>query len=128
MRKTIHTDKAPGAIGPYSQAIAATSGTMLFTAGQVALDPQTMQLVGTTAAEQATQVMANLGAVLRAGGADFSAVVKTTIYLANFDDFAAVNQVYGSFFTADPPARSTVQVCRLPKDALVEIDMIAMLP
>lgn len=99
----------------------------MFTAGQVALDPVSMKIVGATAAEQAKQVMSNLKAVLAAAGTDFDTVVKTTIYLANFDDFAAVNEVYGAHFSGQPPARSTVEVSRLPKDALVEIDMIALI-
>ncbi|RME27388.1 MAG: RidA family protein [Candidatus Zixiibacteriota bacterium] len=126
MRKVVHTDSAPAAIGPYSQAVAAEGGTMIFCSGQIALDPKTNELVGGTAAEQCRQVMKNLSAVLEAAGAGFQDVVKTTIYLADMNDFAAVNEAYAEYFSTDPPARATVEVSRLPKDVKVEIDVIAV--
>ncbi len=121
----VHSPDAPAAIGPYSQAIRA--GNELFCSGQIALDPKTMQIVGTTAAEQAEQVLKNLAAVLRAGGASLSHVARTTIYLVSMADFAAVNEVYGRHFGAHKPARATVAVKELPKGGLVEIDCIARL-
>jgi len=123
-RRPIHTDHAPAALGPYSQAIIA--GDTLYSAGQVALDPATGEMVGESAADQAAQVMKNLAAVLATADMAFSNVVKTTIYLASMDDFAAVNEVYGAHFDADPPARSTVEVSKLPLGARVEIDVIAV--
>jgi 2-iminobutanoate/2-iminopropanoate deaminase len=119
---SIHTDSAPKAIGPYSQGYWA--GELFFSAGQVALDPRTMELVGDDAATQARQVMKNLGAVLDEAGLAFSDVVKTTIFLASMDDFATVNEVYAQPFEAPYPARSTVAVRTLPKNALVEIEVI----
>lgn len=121
----VHSAKAPAAIGPYSQAQRA--GNLLFCSGQIALDPATMQMVGTTAAEQAEQVMKNLHNVLEAGGATLAHVVRTTIYLVSMADFAAVNEVYGRHFGAHKPARATVAVKELPKAGLVEIDCIAAL-
>lgn len=126
-KSTVHTNQAPKAVGPYSQAIKVSGSTFIFTAGQVALDPATMNIVGATAADQCGQVMKNLQAVLKAAGADFSNVVKTTIYLISMSDFAQVNAVYEKFFEGDPPARSTVAVSELPKNALIEIDMIAVI-
>ena len=123
MKKIISTDKAPAAIGPYSQAI--ESNGMLYCSGQIPLDPETMEIVGETAAEQAVQVMKNLSAVLEAAGTDFSKVVKCSIFLDDMGDFGAVNEVYGSYFTSDPPARETVAVDTLPKSVLVEISCIA---
>ena len=120
---TVATDKAPQAIGPYSQAIV-TDG-LVFTAGQVALDPQSGDLVGKTAAEQTEQVLKNLTAVLAASGSSLGRVVKTTVYLADMADFAAMNEVYAKHFGGHRPARSTVQAAALPKHALVEIDVIA---
>jgi 2-iminobutanoate/2-iminopropanoate deaminase len=120
----VHTDAAPKAIGPYSQAVQA--GPFLFCSGQVALDPVSGQLVGTDAASQTRQVMANLAAVLAAGGSDFAHVVRTTIFLADMNDFAAVNEVYGASFPVTKPARATVAVKTLPRNALVEIDCIAV--
>jgi 2-iminobutanoate/2-iminopropanoate deaminase len=117
------TDKAPKAIGPYSQAI--TAGKLIFTAGQVALDPATGQMVGTTVAEQTEQVLKNLSAVLDAAGASFDSVVKTTVFLADMADFTAMNEVYARHFGTHKPARSTVQAAGLPKNARVEIDAIA---
>ena len=122
-RRTIHTSEAPAALGPYSQAI--LSGDTLYSCGQVALDPATGEMVGESAADQARQVMQNLSAVLAAADMAFSNVVKTTIYLASMDDFASVNEVYGAHFDDDPPARSTVEVSKLPLGARVEIDVIA---
>lgn len=124
-RTVVTAANAPGAIGPYSHGIRA--GNLLFTSGQIALDPKSGQMVGQgDVAAETRQVMANLQAVLEAGGSSLSAVVKTTIYLADMGDFAAVNQVYGEYFGVEAPARSTVQVARLPKDARVEIDAVAL--
>ncbi|MHC4342311.1 MAG: RidA family protein [Planctomycetota bacterium] len=119
----VQTDGAPAAIGPYSQAMECDG--WLFCSGQIALDPESGDVVGETAAEQAQQVLSNLGAVLVAGGASLGNVLKTTIYLADMGDFAAVNEVYASAFGDHRPARATVEVARLPKDVLVEIDAIA---
>lgn len=123
MKKIILTPQAPQAIGPYSQAV--TAGGFIFCSGQLPLDPNTMQVTGGTAAEQSEQVLKNLAEVLKAANSGLEQVVKTTIYLKNMEDFAEVNRVYASFFPADPPARATVEVARLPKDVLVEIDCIA---
>jgi len=119
----IETDKAPAAIGPYSQAV--VSDGYVFCSGQVALDPATGELIGSSVEEQTRQALENLSAVLLAAGSNLGHVVKTTIYLTNMDDFAAVNSVYGSFFEKAPPARATVGVAALPKGAQVEIDCIA---
>jgi 2-iminobutanoate/2-iminopropanoate deaminase len=119
----VHSPSAPAAIGPYSQAIRA--GNLLFCSGQIALDPQTMQMVGSTVAEQAEQVMKNLASVLAAAGASFANVARTTIYLVVMADFAAVNEVYGRHLGEHKPARATVAVKQLPKGGLVEIDCIA---
>jgi len=121
----VSSPAAPAAIGPYSQAIRA--GDLLFCSGQIPLDPKTMQMVGSNAAEQAEQVLKNLAAVLTAGGASLGHVVRTTIFLTSMNDFAAVNEVYGKHFAAHKPARATVAVKELPKGALVEIDCIAAL-
>ncbi len=121
----VHTANAPAAIGPYSQATKV--GNLLFCSGQIALDPKTMQMVGSTAAEQCEQVMQNLTALLKGGGASLGQVARTTIYLASMDDFAAVNEVYGRHFGDHKPARATVAVKTLPKNGLVEIDCIAAL-
>ncbi len=123
MRRTIKTDGAPAAIGPYAQAVAA--GPFLFTAGQIALEPATGELVGADAAAQTRQVMANLTAVLRAAGASWENVVRTDIYLVDLADFAAVNEGYAEFVGEEPPARVTVQVAALPRGALVEIAAVA---
>jgi 2-iminobutanoate/2-iminopropanoate deaminase len=120
----ISTDKAPKAIGPYSQAISA--GDLIFTSGQIALDPSTQQMVEGDVRAQAERVMKNLEGVLEAAGCSFGQVVKTTIFLADLNDFAAVNEIYGKRFSGAPPARSTVQVAALPKGARVEIEMIAI--
>lgn len=120
---SVSTDKAPAAIGPYSQAIAC--GDLIFCSGQVALDPASGELLDGSVADQTRRVMDNLGAVLAAAGTAFSRVVKTTIYLADMNDFAAVNEVYAEYFEGDPPARATIGVSALPKGARVEIDCIA---
>ena len=125
MRKPITTDKAPQAIGPYSQAIAA--GQLLFLSGQIPLDPATGKLVDGGIAEQTHRVMSNLRAVLTAAGASFDNVVRTTIFLADMKDFAAVNEVYGSYFENPAPARACVQAAALPMQARVEIDAVALL-
>ena len=122
--KTVSTDNAPKAIGPYSQAVSANG--LIFCSGQIALDPKTGNIVGATAAEQATQVMKNLAAVLEAAGSKLSNAVKTTIYLKNIADFAAVNEIYAKAMGDHRPARATIEAARLPKDALVEIDCIAL--
>ena len=120
----VATDAAPKAIGPYSQAI--TTDGLVFSAGQVALDPKSGELVGTTTAQQTEQVFKNLEAVLAAAGTNLGNVVKTTVYLADMADFAQMNEVYAKHFGAHKPARSTVQAAGLPKAARVEIDMIAV--
>jgi 2-iminobutanoate/2-iminopropanoate deaminase len=122
-KQTISSDKAPKAIGPYSPAVRA--GQLLFVSGQVALDPATGQVVEGGIAEQTRRVLDNIGALLAAGGRSFADVVRTTIFLADMNDFAAVNEIYGQYFPEPYPARATVQVARLPKDARVEIDVIA---
>src|SRR5438105_9024155 len=122
--EVVSTDKAPKAIGPYSQAIVA--GNLVFTSGQIPLDPKTQQMVEGDVRAQAERVMDNLAAVLTAAGASFSTVVRATIFLADLNDFAAVNEVYGKRFPSNPPSRSTVQVAALPKGARVEIDLVAL--
>jgi len=124
-KNAIQTDKAPAAVGPYSQAIVANG--MVFTAGQVPLDPSTGKLVEGDIRAQTTQVLKNVQAVLEAAGSSLDKVVKTTVFLKDLNDFAAMNETYAQFFTNQPPARSTVQVARLPLDALVEIETIALL-
>ncbi len=123
MKKVIHTDNAPRALGPYSQAVQA--GSFLFTSGQVGIDPATGKLVEGDIQGQTRRVMENLKAVLQAAGCDFGQVVKSTVFLADMQDFAAFNTVYGSYFSAQPPARSTFQVAALPLGARVEIEMVA---
>ena len=126
-RTIIHTNEAPRAIGPYSQAVRA--GNLLFTSGQIALDPETQQVVAGGIAEQAERVFANLKAILEAGGSNFGQVVKATVFLKNFDDFAAMNAIYAEHLSAAgsvSPARTTVEVSRLPKDVLLEIDLVAI--
>ena len=125
-RTAIRTTEAPAAIGPYSQAI--RSGDLLFTSGQIPLDPKTGAIVDGDVADQTRRVMENLAAVLAAAGAGFADVVKTTIFLLDLGDFAAVNAVYAQHFAVAPPARSTVQVARLPRDSRVEIEMLARIP
>jgi 2-iminobutanoate/2-iminopropanoate deaminase len=124
----VRTAEAPAAIGPYSQAVTAQVGDkkMIFCSGQIAIDPATGAMVGDDIEAQTRRVLDNLGAVLAAAGARFADIVKTTIYLASMDDFATVNAVYGERFQNDPPARATVQAARLPRDAKVEIDAIAI--
>ncbi len=124
-RTAIRTDAAPAAIGPYSQAIRV--GQLLFTSGQIPLDPATGAMVDGDIAAQTTRVLDNLEAVLAAGGAGWADVARATIYLLDLADFATVNELYGRRFTGPPPARSTVQVARLPKDARVEIDLVAVI-
>lgn len=126
MREVIQADQAPAPVGPYSQAIAA-SGKMIFASGQIAIDPASGQMVGDgDVAAQTQQVMQNLGEVLKAAGASFGDVVKTTVFLADMNDFATMNGVYSQFFDdATAPARACVQAARLPKDALVEVECIA---
>lgn len=124
MKKIIHTDKAPKAIGPYSQAVIANG--MVYCSGQISLNPETMEIVGESAKAQAQQVMKNLEAVLDAAGSSFDKVVKTSIFLASMDDFATVNEVYGAYFSSEPPARETVAVKTLPKNVLVEISCISL--
>jgi len=127
-RKAVTTASAPRAIGPYSQGIVA-SGRLVFCSGQIPLDPATGEMVGAgDVRAQAKRVMENLHAVLNAAGADFQHVVKTTIFLADLQDFGHVNEIYGGYFKAEPPARATVQVAGLPKGALVEIEAIALVP
>lgn len=124
MREIVSTEKAPGAIGPYSQAV--KSGGMLFCSGQIPIDPATGEFVEGGVAEQTEQVFKNLIAVLEAGGANLESVVKTTVFLADMNEFAAMNEVYGRYFDSNKPARATVQAARLPRDARVEIECIAI--
>jgi len=123
MRKTILTEKAPAAIGPYAQAVLA--GGFLFCSGQIPLDPATGKMVGGGIEGQTERVLRNLAAVLESGGSSLRAVVKTTVFLVDLADFPAMNAVYGRFFPEEPPARATVQVVKLPAGALVEIDAVA---
>ena len=127
MSKTvIATPSAPAAIGPYSQAIRV--GNLVFTAGQIALDPETQRVVASGIAEQTTRVLENLKAILEAAGSSLDKAVKTTVFLKDFNDFAAMNAVYGAYLASPgvtPPARTTVEVSRLPKDVLVEIELVA---
>ena len=124
MREIVATEAAPQAIGPYSQAI--ILGDFVFTSGQIPIDPQTGVFVEGGITEQTEQVLRNLAEVLRAAGTSLEGVVKTTVFLADMNDFAAMNEVYGRYFSNEPPARSTVQAARLPRDARVEIDVIAV--
>jgi 2-iminobutanoate/2-iminopropanoate deaminase len=124
MSKTIvATDQAPGAVGPYSQGV--VSDGWVYTAGQVALDPETGELVGSDAASQADRALRNIAAILTAAGSSLDRVVRATVYLVDMDDFAAVNEVYAGYFGEEPPARACVEVSRLPVGARVEIDVIA---
>jgi 2-iminobutanoate/2-iminopropanoate deaminase len=125
VKEPVQTDKAPKAIGPYSQAIKANG--MLFASGQVPIDPASGEIIQGSIAEQTERVFQNLQAVLAEAGTSLEKVVKTTVFLADLGDFAEMNETYASFFTGVPPARSTVEVSRLPKDARVEIDLIALL-
>ncbi len=124
MREAIATDQAPQAIGPYSQAIRAAG--LIFTSGQIPIDPATAQIVAGDVSAQTGRVLENLAAILQASGSSLEKVVRCTVFLKNMGDFAAMNEVYGRYFKQSPPARSTVEVARLPKDVLVEIDVIAL--
>ena len=125
MTKTIiSTEKAPGPVGPYSQAVRA--GNMLFISGQIAIEPQSGTLVSGDVAQQTKRVMENLGAILHSQGLSFANLAKTTIYLKNLGDFESVNRIYSEYFDSGPPARACVEVSRLPKDAAVEIEAIAV--
>jgi 2-iminobutanoate/2-iminopropanoate deaminase len=124
VKKTVQTDKAPKAIGPYSQAIAA--GGFLFCSGQIPLDPATGELVQGTIEDQTRQVLRNLGAVLEAAGSSYDDVVKATVFLQDMNDFSRMNAVYGEFFKAPHPARAAVQAARLPRDVRIEIEAIAL--
>ncbi len=124
MRKVVVTAEAPQAIGPYSQAVV-SSARLVYTAGQLGLDPRTGELVGPGIKEQTQQALANLAAVLQAAGSGLDKAIKTTVFLADMSEFAAMNEVYARFFPSAPPARSAVQVARLPKDARVEIEAVA---
>jgi 2-iminobutanoate/2-iminopropanoate deaminase len=124
MREVIATNDGPKAIGPYSQAIKANG--LVFLSGQICLDPQTQQLITGDVSAQTERVLQNIAAILTAAGSSLSQVVKTTVFLKSMNDFVAMNEVYGRHFTADPPARSTVEVARLPKDVLVEVEVIAL--
>ena len=124
MREVIATGHAPAAIGPYSQAIRANG--FVFTSGQIPLDPSTQQLMLGDVAAQTDRVLKNLSAILEASGSSLDKVVRCTVFLKNMSDFAAMNEVYDRYFKQSPPARSTVEVARLPKDVLVEIDAIAL--
>jgi 2-iminobutanoate/2-iminopropanoate deaminase len=124
-KEIISTNNAPAAVGPYSQAVRV--GNLVYTAGQVAIDPAVGKLVGEDAPAQAEQALRNLKAVLEAAGSSLENVVKTTVFLDSMDDYKAVNEVYGRFFTQNPPARSAVEVARLPLGALVEIEAVAVI-
>ena len=126
VKKVVKTETAPGALGPYSQAIVA--GGVVYCAGQIPLDPATGNIVSGGVAEQTAQVLKNLRAVLKAAGSDLDRAVKTTVFLKDMNDFAAMNEVYGKaeYFGAAPPARSTVEVARLPRDVRVEIEVVAL--
>lgn len=125
MKEIVATERAPRAIGPYSQAV--RSGNFLFASGQIPIDPGTGEFVAGGITEQTEQVMRNVSAILEAAGAGLQQVVKTTVFLADMDDFTAMNEVYGRYFGDNPPARATVQAARLPRDARVEIEAIAIL-
>jgi 2-iminobutanoate/2-iminopropanoate deaminase len=123
MRVVIATEQAPKAIGPYSQAIRAQG--LIFTSGQIAIDPATAQIIGGDVSAQTDRVLKNLAAILQASGSSLEKVLRCTVFLKNMGDFSAMNEVYGRYFKQAPPARSTVEVARLPKDVLIEIDVIA---
>jgi 2-iminobutanoate/2-iminopropanoate deaminase len=125
MRDLVLTDRGPKPIGPYSQAVRANG--FLFLSGQIALDPKTGEISGAGVAEQTERVLENIKGIVEAAGSKMPHVVKTTVFLKNMNDFAAMNEVYARYFTAAPPARSTVEVARLPKDALVEIEVTAVI-
>lgn len=124
MKETVSTNNAPGAIGPYSQAV--KTGGMVFCSGQIPIDPATGEFVSENVAEQTEQVLKNLSEVLAAAGSGLDQVVKTTVFLADMNDFAEMNEVYGRYFSENKPARATVQAARLPRDARVEIECIAI--
>ena len=124
MREVVATSEGPKAIGPYSQAIKANG--LVFVSGQVAIDPATQLVIEGGVAAQTDRALKNLAGILKAAGTSLERAVKTTVYLKNMGDFAAMNEVYGRYFNAEPPARSTVEVARLPRDVLVEIDVIAL--
>ena len=124
MREVIATEQAPRAIGPYSQAIRAQG--LIFTSGQIAIDPATAQIIASNVSAQTDRVLKNLAAILQASGSSLEKVLRCTVFLKNMGDFAAMNEVYGGYFQQEPPARSTVEVARLPKDVLIEIDVIAL--
>ena len=124
-RKIVKTDQAPAAIGPYNQGVVVHHGDLLFTAGQIPLNPATGQVVGETIEEQTRQVLENLKAVVEAAGGRMDTVVKTTVFLKDMTDFPRMNIVYESYFDASPPARSAVEVARLPKDVKIEIEAVA---
>jgi 2-iminobutanoate/2-iminopropanoate deaminase len=124
MREVIATEQAPQAIGPYSQAIRAEG--LIFTSGQIAIDPATAQIIAGDVGAQTDRVLKNLAAILQASGSSLEKVLRCTVFLKNMGDFTAMNEVYGRYFTQAPPARSTVEVARLPKDVLIEIDVIAL--
>jgi 2-iminobutanoate/2-iminopropanoate deaminase len=124
MREVVSTKDGPQAIGPYSQAVKANG--FVFVSGQVAIDPGTQQIIAGDISAQTEKVMKNLMAILKAAGSGLEKVVRSTVFLKNMGDFSAMNEVYGRYFTSVPPARSTVEVARLPKDVLVEIDVIAL--
>ncbi len=125
MMETVSTENAPGAIGPYSQAV--KTGSLVFCSGQIPIDPATNEFVSDDVAEQTEQVLKNLSAVLKAAGTNLNKVVKTTVFLADMNDFAAMNEIYAQFFDMNKPARATVQAARLPRDARVEIECIAVI-
>jgi 2-iminobutanoate/2-iminopropanoate deaminase len=126
-KKAVSTPLAPAAIGPYSQGIATPQG-FVFTAGQIPIDPATGTIVSGGIQEQATRVLENVKAIVEAAGSSMQQVVKTTVYLSDLNDFGPMNEIYGRYFATTPPARSTVQVSRLPRDVRVEIDAIALVP
>lgn len=125
MKEIISTENAPGAIGPYSQAV--KTGTMVFCSGQIPIDPQTGEFVSDEIGAQTEQVLKNLSAVLKAAGTDLNSVVKTTVFLIDMNDFAVMNEVYAKYFSENKPARATVQAARLPRDARVEVECIALI-
>jgi 2-iminobutanoate/2-iminopropanoate deaminase len=125
MKEVVHTDRGPKPIGPYSQAVKA--GGVIYLSGQVALDPKTGDLIGSDIRQQTERTLENVKGILEAAGTNLHHVVKTTVFLKDMNDFVAMNEVYSRYFTTAPPARSTVQVARLPKDALLEIEVIAAL-
>ena len=124
MREVIATEQAPQAIGPYSQAIRAQG--LIFTSGQIAIDPATARIIAGDVSAQTDRVLKNLAAILQASGSSLEKVLRCTVFLKNMGDFTAMNEIYGRYFKQAPPARSTVEVARLPKDVLIEIDVIAL--